>query len=264
MSKSTLSEVKGFWESRPCGVDYAVGYNIEQQLQSQADVRYALEPYISPFAKFYEGQGKRVLEIGVGLGADHLEWAKSQPSQLAGIDLTEQAVRLTRSRCPQSDVRVADAEELPFENESFDIVYSWGVLHHSPNTEKAIQEVHRVLKPGGVARLMLYQRYSLTIFMLWAVYGLRKGLNLKETAAQYLESPGTKAYSRSEIQKMLAAFSSVDVRVELGTGDLLLGLAGHRHQGRVLALARAWWPRWFIRRFMKGFGLVAMIEAKKS
>ena len=76
-----------------------------------------------------------------------------------GVDLTQRGVDLTRERLAleglEAEVRVADAEALPFEDASFDIVYSWGVLHHSPNTQQAVNEVHRVLKPGGVARVMI-------------------------------------------------------------------------------------------------------------
>ena len=94
------------------------------------------------------------------MGADHLEWARSSPRSLTGIDLTDRAIQFTQERLGfyslYSDLRVADAENLPFSDNSFDIVYSYGVLHHSPDTAQAIREVHRVLRPGGSARIMIY------------------------------------------------------------------------------------------------------------
>lgn len=93
-----------------------------------------------------------MLEIGVGLGADHQRFAEAG-ADLYGIDLTERAVEHTRRRLAlfelESRLAIGDAEDLAFPDEAFDQVYSWGVLHHSPDTPKAIDEVWRVLKPGG-------------------------------------------------------------------------------------------------------------------
>ncbi len=86
------SQVQEFWNRSACGEVYADGDTLQQQLQRQAQARYELEPDLRAFAKFSEGQGKDVLEIGVGMGADHLEWAKSGPRSLTGIDLTHRAV----------------------------------------------------------------------------------------------------------------------------------------------------------------------------
>ena len=89
--------------------------------------------------------------MGVGLGADHQRFAAAG-ARLTGVDLTERAIEHTRQRLAasglSSQLQTADAENLPFANNSFDIVYSWGVLHHSPNTPKAVDEVWRVLRPG--------------------------------------------------------------------------------------------------------------------
>jgi ubiquinone/menaquinone biosynthesis C-methylase UbiE len=106
----------------------------------------------------------------VGLRADHAEWAKASPRTLVGIDLTSRGIECTRIRFDLFNLRskllVADAETLPFASESLDIVYSWGVLHHTPRTEDAVREVARVLRPGGMARIMIYHRYSLVGAML--------------------------------------------------------------------------------------------------
>src|SRR5437016_2153494 len=97
-------------------------------------------------------RGRRVLEIGVGLGADHQRFAEAG-AELYGIDLTDRAVRHTQGRLAlfglTSKLEVGDAERLNFPDEYFDCVYSWGVLHHTPNTAAAIAEVRRVLKPGA-------------------------------------------------------------------------------------------------------------------
>src|SRR5207237_1729605 len=133
-----------------------------------------------------------------------------------GIDLTEAAVELVRKRLAlehlTGDVRVGDAEALPFEDASVDLVYSWGVLHHTPNTERAVAEVRRVLRPGGEARIMLYSRRSWVALGVWLRYGLACGQPWKsftELLARHMESPGTKAYTQRELDSLFSEFSDV-------------------------------------------------------
>lgn len=263
--------VHDFWERSSCGEEaYARGESERERLEQQARVRYQLEPYILGFARFAEGRDRDVLEVGVGMGSDHLEWARARPRRLCGIDLTERAVEHTRRRLEfhglSSELRVADAEALPFDSESFDLVYSWGVLHHSPDTPKAIGEVHRVLRRGGTARIMIYHSPSLVGWMLWSRYALLAGRpfrSLSDIYSRHLESPGTKAFSVAEARKLFDGFYSVSLATQLSVGDLLEGAAGQRHQGAALKLARAVYPRALIRRTLRRFGLFLMIEAVK-
>ena len=268
---SLKDNVRSFWNSKSCGEIYGSGHSELEYYVSQSTERYKLEPYIKQFAKFFEGANKRVLEIGVGMGADHAEWAKAVPSYLAGIDLTQRAVEHTRRRLSvlglSSDVRVADAEALPFFDNSFDVVYSWGVLHHTPDTAKAISEAFRVLRPGGIARIMIYHKQSLTGYMLWTRYALLTGhpwYSLPEIYARHLESPGTKAFTVKEAILMFSEFSSVDLRVQLTFGDLLEGSAGQRHRGILLSIAKRIWPRRVMKLLFKNHGLALMIQARKT
>jgi ubiquinone/menaquinone biosynthesis C-methylase UbiE len=262
--------VRDFWDAQSCGEVYAKGSNLRDQLDQQAAERFRLEPVIFEFAEFRAGAGKDVLEIGVGMGADHLEWAKAGPRSLTGIDLTPRAIGFTSERLAayglQSDLRVGDAENLPFAGAQFDIVYSYGVLHHSPDTAQAIREVGRVLRPGGTAKVMIYHSPSLVGWMLWARYGLmafRPMRPMHEIYANHLESPGTKAFSVAEARAMFAGFTQVECRVHLGFGDLLEGAVGQRHGGPLLRTAKALWPRWFIRRVLNNYGLGMLITAVK-
>jgi len=154
-------DVKDFWNAASCGEELYLASQDEAGYRAEAEARYRLEPYILPFADFESARGKRVLEIGTGLGADHQRFAEAG-AKLSGIDLTERAIAHTRQRLAafglESDLATGDAENLPFPDNSFDLVYSWGVLHHSPDTRRAIAEAHRVLKPGGEARIMVGQR----------------------------------------------------------------------------------------------------------
>lgn len=262
--------VKEFWNEKSCGEIYAVGQSEKEYYESESKSRYELEPYIFDFAKFHEGKNKDVLEIGVGMGTDHAEWAKSTPKSLTGIDLTPRAIEHTNKRFMifglTSDVKEADAEQLPFDDESFDLVYSWGVLHHSPNTPQAIKEVYRVLRPGGLTRIMIYHKYSLTGYMLWIRYGLLSGRpfrSLYDIYFNHLESTGTKAYSIDEARVMLSQFAKVDTKVQLNFGDLLEGAVGQRHRGILLSVAKRLWPRKLLRVLFKNHGLMLLIEAQK-
>jgi ubiquinone/menaquinone biosynthesis C-methylase UbiE len=119
-----------------------------------------------------------------------------------------------------SNLSVGDAEALNFPDESFDIVYSWGVLHHSPDTPKAISEVFRVLKQGGGARIMIYHKWSMIGYMLWVLYALlrlRPWITLTEIYSKYLESPGTKAYSVGEARQLFSDFRDVTITTLWGT-----------------------------------------------
>lgn len=267
----TKRAVQAFWDETACGEIYAKGDAGIGAFEAHRARRYELEPFISGFAKFDQVTGLRVLEIGVGMGADHLRFAEAGPERLIGLDLTPRAVTFTRQRAAalgtQVEVFVGDAEHLAFPDDVFDLVYSWGVLHHSPDTRAAIREVRRVLRPGGVARIMVYHRASIVGFLLWVRYGLGRGrptMRLDDIYASYLESPGTKAYAPHEVETMLqdAGFPKVSTSVELSIGDLLEGEAGQRHDSGFLRLARHVWPRPIIRRFGRRFGLFLLIEAR--
>ena len=264
------AKVHDFWNIESCGEVYAKGDSEKSQYEKQSQIRYQLEPYILPFANFKQGQNKDILEIGVGMGSDHIQWALSQPKSLTGIDLTERAIQHTNKRLKiyslQSNTQVADAENLPFSNESFDLVYSWGVLHHSPNTGQTIQEVHRVLRHKGNAKVMIYHKHSLTGYMLWIRYAFFKfkwRTSLKEIYSQYLESPGTKAYTEKEAKNLFKDFAEIKTSIKFAPGDLLIGSAGQRHKGLLLSLAKAIWPRFIIKKLFKNHGLFLLIEAKK-
>lgn len=237
--------------------------------RAQSTERYRLEPYIAQFADFAGSRGRDVLEIGLGLGADHERFARAG-ANLHGVDLTPRAVEITRRRLEMqglvSDLRVGDAEALPYADGRFDLVYCWGVIHHSPDTAQAAREILRVLKPGGSFRVMVYQTWSLVGLMLWLRYGLGRGkpfTSMAEIYSTYLESPGTKAYTCRRAAQLFAGAADVATRVELTHGDLLESGAGQRHEGRVLALARRIWPRWLLRRVAKRFGLFLLVSGMK-
>jgi SAM-dependent methyltransferase len=266
---SAKEEVRAFWDEASCGEALYLQGQTANDYNEQARVRYQLEPYIRDFAQFSDAKGKRVLEIGVGLGADHEQFARAG-AILSGIDLTDRAVANTRQRLSmfglKSDLQVGDAEALQFADAAFDRVYSWGVIHHSPDTRAAAREIMRVLAPGGRFAVMIYHRYSMVGYMLWLRYALlklRPLQSLDEIYSLYLESPGTKAYSLDEAKALFGSAERLEARTVLTHGDLLEGQAGQRHTGWMLNVARRLWPRRLIKTLLPTHGLFLLVEGYK-
>ena len=266
--------VQEHWEAETCGTRYGEAADRSAWLREIAETRYALEPYIRDFARFNEARGKWVLEIGTGAGVDFAEWCR-HAAHATGIDLTEAGVALTRERLAHEGIvpsaytlKVADAEMLPFGDASFDIVYSWGVLHHTPSTERAFAEAYRVLKPGGVMKAMVYHVPSWTGLMLYARHGLAKGrpsLGLKNAIYHHLESPGTKSYSCREGRQLLTAagFTDVTISTRLGPGDLLLIKPSKKYRGAVFKVATSFYPRRLVRLIGDRMGLYLLLQGRK-
>jgi ubiquinone/menaquinone biosynthesis C-methylase UbiE len=165
--------VRSFWQANPCGTKFADAEPGTREFYARVEEhRYRTEWHIPAAADFVGARGLRVLEVGCGLGTDGAQFARAGAAY-TGVDLTEAAVGLARRRFEleglAGEFRVADAERLEFADESFDLVYSHGVLHHTPDTRAAVREVHRVLRPGGRAVVMLYHRdsYNYRVNIRW-------------------------------------------------------------------------------------------------
>ena len=227
-----------------------------------------LHSEVGPFAAIFpytRMQGRRVLEIGCGMGCMAMNWAK-HGAEVTAIDLNPVSVAQTRRRFElfglQGDIRQVDAEVLPFADNSFDYIYSWGVLHHTPGTTGAIEEIRRVLKPGAETGVMLYHRRSF-LYMITVAY--QEGwVNLERLfldslglASRYGDgareegNPHTWPVTRREVrQELFRSFRDVDIRV-LGTDVPPILSAWKPHLGETMskaslaALARRFgWSLW--------------------
>ena len=192
-------------------------------------------PWMSEVMGFSDVAGTRLLEVGCGMGTDLLQFARGGAG-VTGVDLTPRSVETSRHHLKlygqTGDFALTDAETLPFAEESFDVVYSNGVLHHTPDTAGAVREIHRVLRPGGLARVMLYHRRS---WNYWVEIMLHRGLlrgqffrgqSAEDIMSRYVEvnegegRPLVKVYSRSQARKLFSMFSEVQTQVrQLTKGD---------------------------------------------
>jgi ubiquinone/menaquinone biosynthesis C-methylase UbiE len=227
---------------------------------------HGVDGHFSRLFDFASYRGRPVLEVGCGMGCMAMNWAQ-QGAVVTAVDLNPVSVVQTLRRFElfglHGDIREADAENLPFADQTFDYAYSWGVLHHTPGIARAISELHRVLKPGGRVGVMLYNRHSLLFRFL--VQWQEGFVNLESRwlddvalASRYADgerregNPHTWPVTKREIRKdLFSAFSNVRVRV-LGTDvpNVLniwapeLGIKRTPHAS-IDALARRWgWSLW--------------------
>jgi SAM-dependent methyltransferase len=247
------------WTIRPCGM---VGEAAESDLAYFEGVereRYDdYAPWMSGFVRFDAYDGQKILEVGVGQGTDLVQFAKGG-AEVFGIDITPRHLDLAERnfsvRGLHANLHLASAAAIPFDDDTFDFVYSFGVLHHTDDTVRCISECRRVLRPGGELLLGLYHRDSLFHAYTVLVNGILRGqlrrfgyrglMSRIEAGADGVTiAPLVKTYSRSQLRYILEDFKTVSMDVRhLGTSSRtvlprpLVELAG-RHIGWYL-FARA-------------------------
>lgn len=218
-------EVREYWDAHPCGTQFTeLEWGSKKFFDEVERFRYKTQPFMADVAEFNNFRGKNLLEIGCGLGTDLMQFARGG-AQVTGIDLTPRSIELVKQRFALEglpvDARVADAERLPFSDESFDVVYSFGVLHHTPNTQRAIHEVHRVLKPGGKIIIMLYHKNSLHVLLGAPLFSLLGRWKRREQSViedwiriyDGADNPLGKAYTQSDARKMFSQYRNLQFTI---------------------------------------------------
>jgi ubiquinone/menaquinone biosynthesis C-methylase UbiE len=160
--------------------------------------------YLPNLVDFSAYRGKRLLEVGCGVGIDLIRFAHGG-AVVTGIDLAEVSIELARQNFAhnglEADLRVMNGEAMPFEEASFEVVYAHGVLQYTADANKMIREIHRVLKPGGQAILMVYNRIS------W-LNALSKVMNV---GLEHEDAPVLNKYSIGEFKQLVKPFSSYKI-----------------------------------------------------
>ncbi|MBM3948371.1 MAG: class I SAM-dependent methyltransferase [SAR202 cluster bacterium] len=222
-------KVAEFWDLAPCG---SFASHVQPgELEFFVEVeryREANQSFVRHLVDFRRFAGLGMLEVGCGLGTDLL-CAASLGANTVGMDLSLRSAGLARrhfqlKRMPGDFLR-ADAERLPYKDGSFDVVYSFGVLHHTTDTQAAINECRRVLKPGGTLVLMLYNRTSWYVHVEPYLVSLKRlmlrqptlvgGMDKTEVIRRHdgAGNPLGKAYSPSEIKEMLSGFERTKLAI---------------------------------------------------
>lgn len=160
--------------------------------------------YLPRVMDFNGYRGKRLLEIGCGIGTDLVRFAAGG-ARVVGVDLSSTALSLAQKNAAASGVemelRLANGEDLPFEDGSFDVTYAHGVLQYTADPKRMVQECRRVLSPEGEAIFMVYNRIS------W----LNALSKVMKVPLEHEDAPVLEKYSIKEYRKMLAVFSDVEI-----------------------------------------------------
>ncbi len=223
-------KVQIFWDKNPCEGRWS-------DLEKLKEFRYSKAPYLKELIDNNIKKGSRVLEVGCGQGVD-LSLISGITNLAYAIDLSPHSVRLAKRVLNQAglkaNVSIGDAENLRFRKNFFDIVYSCGVLHHTPDTEKALGEVYKIIKPGGKAIVLLYSKFSLQYLIFWIARSLTKpwrdklakmfeakkeDSHIGTALVELFETPILKAYTNTELKKMLRDFANIQLQ-KYQTGPL--------------------------------------------
>ncbi|MGI8735071.1 MAG: methyltransferase domain-containing protein [Pyrinomonadaceae bacterium] len=220
------------WSKDPCGAEgnRESEFGTRQFFDAIEQARYQeYAPWMRELMGFDQFAGARLLEVGCGMGTDLLQFARGG-ALCTGIDLTPRSIAITRHHFAlygeRGDFLIADGERLPFTPGSLDVVYSNGVLHHTPDTAGAIRELYRVLKPGGVAKVMLYHKNSLNYWGEMMLHRgvlrgeLLRGRSPEEIMSRWVEysehagRPLVKVYDRKQARELFSDFSDIKIHIE--------------------------------------------------
>jgi ubiquinone/menaquinone biosynthesis C-methylase UbiE len=210
-----LGKVREYWNSRPCNIRHSPSPIGTREYFNEVETRkYFVESHIPAFADFERWRGKKVLEIGCGIGTDTINFAR-HGAMVTAVDLTENSLALAKQRAQvfglEDRIRFyqANAEELSsyVPVEPFDLIYSFGVIHHTPHPERVIDQIKQYAKPGTSVRIMVYYRWSWKVLWILFVYGKGKFWKLNRLIAEYSEAqtgcPVTYSYSRGSGSNLL-------------------------------------------------------------
>jgi 2-polyprenyl-3-methyl-5-hydroxy-6-metoxy-1,4-benzoquinol methylase len=209
-----ISAVREFWNARPCNIRHSAKPVGDREYFDEVEARkYLVEPHIPRLAEFSRWAGKRVLEVGCGIGTDTINFARAG-AQVTAVDLSERSLEIARQRAAVYGLTNisfvhANVEELSevLRGEQYDLVYSFGVIHHTPHPEAALRELVALLRPGGTLKIMVYHRRSWKVFAIVATYGRGAFWRLERVVARHSEAqegcPVTYTYTRAQARGLI-------------------------------------------------------------
>ena len=268
-----IAAVRAYWNSRPCNIRHSTKPVGTREYYDEVEARkYFVEPHIPRFAEFEHWNGKKVLEIGCGIGTDTINFARAG-AQVTAVDLTEQSLEVARQRAKvfglEDRIRFiqADAERLSeaVPVEPYDLVYSFGVIHHTPDPNRVLDEIRKYVTPQSTVKIMVYNRWSWKVFWILLVYGKGQFWKLDRLVAEYSEAqtgcPVTYSCSRTEGRRWFESrgFRVTDVMVDhifpYDIGEYV------QYRYKVVWYFR-WMPKTLFRALERAFGWHLCLTAK--
>jgi SAM-dependent methyltransferase len=219
--QDTIVQVRDYWNRRPCNIRHSTSPVGTRQYFDEVEARkYFVEPHIPGFAQFPRWQGKRVLEIGCGIGTDSINFARAG-ADLTAVDLSDESLALCKQRFEVYGLNArfysGDAEQLSsfVPVEPYDLIYSFGVVHHTPHPERVLAELHKYCGPNTELRIMLYSKWCWKVLWVLLAYGRGAFWRLDELVRTYSEAqtgcPVTYYYSFAELRRLFADYDIVSL-----------------------------------------------------
>jgi 2-polyprenyl-3-methyl-5-hydroxy-6-metoxy-1,4-benzoquinol methylase len=227
-TKKSIADVKLYWDTRPCNLRHSPKPVGSREYFDEVEARkYFVEHHIPSFAEFERWRGKRVLEVGCGIGTDSMNFARAG-AQLTAVDISGESLRIAAHRATvmgladRIEFIQANAEELrsALQDKAYDLVYSFGVVHHTPHPERALRQMRSLVEPHGTLKLMIYHRRSWKVFWIVASQGRGRFWNTEELVATNSEAqtgcPVTFTYTRREARELIerSGFHVRDLHVD--------------------------------------------------
>jgi 2-polyprenyl-3-methyl-5-hydroxy-6-metoxy-1,4-benzoquinol methylase len=272
MPKS-IADVRRYWDDRPCNIRHSPKPIGSREYFDEVEARkYFVEPHIPGFAEFERWKGKRVLEVGCGIGTDSINFARAG-AELTAVDLSGESLHVAKQRATVMGVEdriefvQANAEELTsaVSGGEYDLIYSFGVIHHTPRPEAALAEMRKLAAPGGTLKVMVYHRRSWKVLWILAAEGHGRFWDAEELITEYSEAqtgcPVTYSYSRSEGRELVepARFQVTEVSVDHVFPYRVRDYVEYRY---VKEPYFRWMPEPLFRAFERRFGWHLMITAR--
>jgi len=219
-----IEKVRSYWNAQPCNIRHSEKEVGSKEYFDEVEARkYRVEPHIPLFAQFERWKGKQVLEIGCGIGTDTINFARAG-AEVTVIDLSDASLEVAKKRAEVFGVDVSfnhgNAEKITsiLPDKKYDLVYSFGVIHHTPNPEKVIEEIKKVMNPESELKIMMYNRFSWKSFWVLMKYGKGRLWEIDKWVAKYSEAqtgcPVTYSYSKKSIRKLLNGFIIKDIQID--------------------------------------------------
>jgi len=213
-TNESIDAVREYWNKRPCNLKHSkepVG--TKKYFDEVETKKYRVEPHIPGFARYELWKGKKVLEVGCGMATEGVNFARNG-ADYHGVDLTDEGIRLAKIRFKvfnlKGHLQQCNAERLSScfpAGTKFDLIYSFGVIHHSPHPETIVKEMRKLLKPGGTLKLMVYSKISFKLFWVLKETGIWDFSKSDALIAKYSEaqvgSPVTYTYTFDELTDLV-------------------------------------------------------------